>query len=228
MDAHLCNPGVQVQIAKHSPGGVKIYQHYTQATTEGSALHKRLNDPEGWDVVVLQDQSQIPGFPVEASTEKAQTLELMDDWATLVEATGAQLMLFMTWGRRDGDADNDWIYPNYTAMQNALAAGYWAYAKAAEAGAEKAVEVIPVGLGWQSVHDNNAPIAADNAEDAAARFVSLYSGDGSHPSMRGTYLAAAVFLEPLTGAGALLGTWAPNGISQTDKAWLDSAASAAQ
>ncbi|MGB0590625.1 MAG: hypothetical protein ACPGU1_13185 [Myxococcota bacterium] len=220
-----CSPGFAMAHAKYSPGGKKLHQHYAEATTEGSTLHGLLNDPLGWDIVVLQDQSQVPGFPKEWSTDKAQSLEQMDDWALLIEGVGARVVFFMTWGRRDGDPANS-IYATYSAMQDLLAQGYQEYADLAQAAAAKPVGVAPVGLGWRAVHDDALAVTVGQVE-TTARFTSLYSGDGSHPSVRGTYLAAAVFFEFLTGTPAALGTWHPDAIKAEDKAWLDEAASAA-
>ena len=55
---------------------------------------------------------------VEASRESAVVL---DGYAA---ATGAQTMFLMTWGRRDGDADNPDLYGDYVTMQGLLADGF--------------------------------------------------------------------------------------------------------
>jgi hypothetical protein len=222
---HPCSPGFAMETGRHSPGGKKLHQHYAEATTSGSALHGLLNDALGWDIVVLQDQSQVPGFPQEWSPDKVQNVDLMDDWAVLIEGVGAQVVLFMTWGRRDGDPVNS-LYSTYSAMQDLLEAGYHEYAEAAQSAAEQPVRVAPVGVGWRVVHDDALSISVGPAE-STARFTSLYSSDGSHPSARGTYLAAAVFFELLTGSAASPGKWHPEAIAVEDKAWLDEAASAA-
>ena len=58
-----------------------------------------------------------------------------------------------------------------------------AYEKVA---AENSGLVAPVGLAWQEARERQPGIR-------------LYSGDGSHPSALGTYLAACVFMNVLTG-----------------------------
>ena len=223
---HPCSPGYAMTTKRHAPGGKMLFHHYAQATTEGSALHALLNEPEGWDVIVLQDQSQVPGFPASAAAEKQQNLDVIEDFTLLIEATGAELVFFMTWGRRDGDPNNAWLFPDYTEMQNQLAQGYAEYAALAQGVATQPVTIAPVGDGWRAVHDNSFVLPV-STEVAYARFQSLYAGDGSHPSARGTYLAAAIFFEVLTGAPAQGGTWQHTQVDDADKGWLDEAATLA-
>ena len=222
---HPCGDGFAMTTAKYAPGGKKLHQHHVDATTAGSTLYGLINDPLGWDIVVLQDQSQVPGFPKEWSSDKAQTLELLDDWALLIEGVGAQVVFFMTWGRRDGDPNNA-IFATFSEMQDLLAAGYQEYAELTQLTAQWPVLVAPVGLGWRVIFDNALSVQVSD-EEAHARFTSLYAGDGSHPSVRGTYLAAGVFFEFLTGSTAALGQWVPGTIAPEEKAWLDEAASTA-
>ena len=47
--------------------------------------------------------------------------------ADRIDSEGAAMMLMMTWGRRDGDAINPTLYPNYTVMQDRLEEGYIDY-----------------------------------------------------------------------------------------------------
>ena len=45
-----------------APGGARLAQHAAAADDPTKPLFTLLRDPAGWDVVVLHDQSQIPGF----------------------------------------------------------------------------------------------------------------------------------------------------------------------
>ena len=78
-------------------------------------------------MIVLQDQSQIPGFPrtqsdwVDSKDAAIALTERIDD-------EGADVMLLMTWGRRSGDSMNTVRYPNFTAMNDHLLQGYLDYA----------------------------------------------------------------------------------------------------
>lgn len=136
-----------------------------------------------WDVVVLQEQSQIPAFP------KGQRDEVMLPAAkTLVEEVrkaGAIPVFFVTWGRRDGDRKNAEMFPDDTmeAMQKRLTTGYREAAEAAGG-----VAMVPVGPTWVRA----------KAEDLAD---GLFSKDGSHPAADGVYLTACVFYATFYDAG---------------------------
>jgi PKD repeat protein len=103
----------------------------------------------------------------------------------------------MTWGRRAGDHMNPTLYPNFTVMQDRLEDGYLAYAENLTT-RDRPVYVAPVGLAFRRVHDDIAE-AGGNPLDQGSLFSSLYSSDGSHPSLRGSYLAACVLHATLTG-----------------------------
>ena len=46
-----------------SPGGKRLDQHWSDVNTSAHASNTTLRDPAiDWDYVVLQDQSQVPGF----------------------------------------------------------------------------------------------------------------------------------------------------------------------
>jgi hypothetical protein len=122
-----------------------------------------------WDIVVLQEQSQIP------SVEQFRQTEMFPAARRLIGTIrdqGARPMFFLTWAQRDGWPENG--MPNYASMQSAIDAGYLAIA------GEQQVAVAPVGYAWSTVLGQDAPAA-------------LWQDDGSHPSEAGTYLAACVF-----------------------------------
>jgi hypothetical protein len=144
------------------------------------------------DVVVLQEQSQIPGFPETDPAYIASRVAL----GTLIDAaegTGAWPILYLTWGRRDGDADNPALYPDYPTMQDRLEAGYRAHAAAMVADGHP-VTVAPVGPAFRAVW-----AASPDPAVASSPFQALYAADGSHPSPAGSYLAAAVIASSITG-----------------------------
>ncbi len=162
--------------------------------------------------VILQEQSQIPGFPADhpewiASLEAARTLHGL--------AGGAETWLFVTWGRRDGDRDNPDIYPDFPTMNDRLEAGYLAVA------ADLPAHVAPVGRGWRVVWDD-ASAAGEDPLAPGSRFDRLYSEDGSHPSTLGTLLAACVIVTSTTGTPCA-DLPAP-GVDPADAAWVADAA----
>jgi len=205
-----------VVVKKHTVGGASLELHLESART--GALKELLS--EGWDVVVLQDQSQIPGFP-KHNTQWRSSRDAAVELAGLIDAAGAETRLFMTWGRKAGDASNRVRYPDYERMQDRLAEGYAAYADAIQdAGFE--VQVVGVGEAWRWIHQQSREGGDPLAEEAL--FSRLYLGDGSHPSALGTYLAAASFLAVLTGESPVGLEWAQEAIRPDEKRILQESA----
>ncbi len=187
----------EVRVERNTPGGYRLPQHLADAQGANGQVAAWLTPgAEPWNTVILQDQSQVPGFysttPVWVDSRDA-AIELH----AIVGATGADTMLFLTWGRRVGDDTNPQLYSDFVAMQDRLTDGYLAYASAA-ATSERPVFIAPVGEAFRLVHDQ---IVADGEvpTEEGSLFWDLYVGDGSHPSELGSYLAAAVFHAALTG-----------------------------
>ena len=166
------SPYAKSELKFINPGGRNLLQH-----SENKGVLDTLKSKK-WDVVVLQDQSQTPAV---ANDRFRQGLKKLDD---IIDGIGAQTMLFMTWGYRDGDLKhNPQRFPTYKPMQDELTKAY-------EGGAEMAnAKIVPVGEAWRSVRSSNKALG-----------IELYRGDGSHPSKKGAYLAANVFYMTLFGA----------------------------
>jgi plastocyanin len=182
--------------ARLTSGGLTLADHAHRARSSGSLWNKTLNGHFNRDHVILQDQSQIPGFPTsdqywKASLAGAKVLDGM------IEEVGAETVLMMTWGRRDGDLSNPSLYPNFTAMQDRLENGYQWYAENLST-PERPVYIAPVGLAFKHIHDEIVDSGGDPTQPGTL-FHSLYSSDGSHPSKSGSSLAAAVLYATLTG-----------------------------
>lgn len=180
-------------------------------------MHAALSEPSTWTVAVLQEQSQIPGFPMSSSAFVASRTAAAE-LAALGAARGARVVLYQTWGRRDGDDTNPALYPDFTAMQDRLSAGYAALASAArDAGAD--VRVAPVGEAFRAIHDAEAtPL------DPASLFSRLYGADGSHPSLAGSYLAACVIAAVANDIDPEEITFVPSDLDASDAAALRAAA----
>jgi hypothetical protein len=147
----------------------------------GFTFQNHVNDPatfikikeKKWNYVVLQAQSQEPSFPYSQVT--TATLPFSTQLADSVYANNfcSQPLYYMTWGRQNGDQQWDSINTFYK-MNDRLRAGYMRFMEASQAA------VAPVGVAWKYVRDTYPAI-------------NLYSSDGSHPSIEGSYLAACVF-----------------------------------
>lgn len=174
-------------------GGYRLEQHAADAA--GSArlatLLAAVESPSPrWTHVVLQEQSQIPGFPLSVG-ERARSMTAVVELAARVDATDAQTVLLETWGYRNGDARNGALFADYPTMQARLTLGYREMFDAVAAAAYD-VHLAPVGSTYSSVFAADSAIG--DALAAGTLFTSLYSGDNSHPAMPGTYLAACVLL----------------------------------
>ena len=172
-------PGALARLAKEAKRKVVV----EGVTRGGWTLQKHAGSEETlarirggkWDVVVLQEQSQLPSFSREQRNRKmippAQAL------VAEIRKMGAVPVFFQTWGRRDGDRRNAESFPDDTfeKMQERLVIGYREAASAAEGAL-----VVPVGEAW-----------AKEMKEGTGK--GLFSKDGSHPSGAGVNLSARVF-----------------------------------
>ena len=154
----------------------------------------RLNNPNSeWatvfeqthDIYILQDQSQTPAFPQTTSYWQDSLNGLIEIQET-IEAQDAMTMLFLTWGRRDGDAQNPSLFPDFETMQEALNDGYLTYADRASNNSQ--IYIAPIG-----------PIFGEIKRQDTDLFQDLYSQDGSHPSQIGSATTALGMVASLTG-----------------------------
>lgn len=193
-------PFAPVRVESVAFGGYTLAQHAMDAATDGTPLATFLRtgtpDVTAWDVVILQDQSQIPGFP-DGNPELAASLDGASALGALAHARGASVVLYLTWGREHGDDLNPALYPDFATMETRLEAGY--RAMAARLGAEGVpVRIAPVGPAFALVHADVVASGVDPLLEGSA-FDALYAADGSHPGPAGTYLAACVILGTITG-----------------------------
>ena len=157
----------------YPPGGYTLQNHFENATTRAKIA------AGGWDVVVIQAQSQEPAFPDFESDRLPYAVKL-DSLINKVDSC-TETMFYMTWGRKNGDASNCAFLPEictYTGMQNLLSASYLKMAKSTRG------SVAPVGEVWRKFRAEHPSIE-------------LYNPDESHPIVSGTYLAAVVFYQAI-------------------------------
>lgn len=159
----------------NAPGGFTLSNHYSNPTS------KSLIAQGGWDIVVIQAQSQEPSFP--DGQVEAQTLPFARRLDTLINNIDSctETQFYMTWGRKNGDAQNCAFYPplcTFEGMQGKLTERYLRMAEEAKG------SVSPVGEVWKKFRSLHPTIE-------------LYSSDGSHPSLLGTYLAGLVFYQSI-------------------------------
>lgn len=151
----------------YTPGGYRLEDHFSDPLSLN-----RINTG-GWDYMVLQGQSREPILGTGKFKQRGRQLKTQ----LLQQSPCAVTLLYMTWGRENGDATFCPTYPQmctYRSMDSTLRVKYEELAQ--EAGAE----ISPVSAVWRYLRQNHSSIQ-------------LYQTDGSHPSVAGTYAAACSF-----------------------------------
>ncbi|WP_412476217.1 T9SS type A sorting domain-containing protein [Flavobacterium sp. TBRC 19031] len=151
----------------NTPGGNTLLQHSTNTVTQSKIM------ADDWDYVVFQEQSQQPIIDESNFFHGAENLK------NLVKQFNpcATPMLYMTWGRKNGDPLNCVNIPvmcSYEGMDTALKNAYLGLASYLR------TEVSPVSVVWKYLRQNYPNIE-------------LYQIDESHPSAAGSYAAACSF-----------------------------------
>jgi hypothetical protein len=156
--------GKAVRTGHATTGGWTLAQH-----AESAATLRKIREGR-WDIVVFQEQSQIPALSAgrRAALMRAPLRALI----AAARATGAIPVLYQTWGRRDGD---------FMTMNARLRTGYQAAAKAAGG-----MVIVPVGDAWEK-------------EVTAGRGAELFMPDGSHPTPVANQLIATAFCDSFFG-----------------------------
>ena len=196
LEEMLRNAGSPSNTSAYTTGGHTLADHWLDVNTSSSAQNLSLATGV-WDTVVLQDQSQKPGF-TRSHVEWIASKNASIDLANRVDTEGGSTMLMMTWGRRGGDPANPNLFPNYTVMQDRLEEGYIDFRDNISSQTSADIYIAPVGLAFKHIHDSIIATGG-NPQSPTSTFYGLYSTDGSHPSTSGSYLAACVLFSSLTG-----------------------------
>jgi hypothetical protein len=206
-------PSREVVVARYARPGYRLEQHLADVQTEASELQglfeSRCGGTEPWTFVVLQEQSQIPGFPAQTPEFQA-SVAAARAWGERVRGCGATPVLFETWGRLRGDEANPELFPDFSTMQDRLDEGFTAMR---EAGTLTSASVGGA-FRWLSGRPD-------------FDFAQLYSGDGSHPSLAGSWLAALVLAGVTPSRDAPAEPRGPAGLSTAVLEALEAAAAAA-
>ena len=152
--------GYEVEVDMSAQGGWSLSDHAASTIT----LNKI--EQQDWDYVILQERtSLIVDNPDEQSYPAIRLLyDKISEKATLI--------LFMTWGPRDGLPYLG--YKNFDDTQAQICSGYMDIAN------ELDVMVAPVGIAWQNGIEKESQL-------------NLWNSDGTHPSREGSYLSACIF-----------------------------------
>ena len=188
--------GDVLEYQSNTPGGCTFQQHCTNRSMD-------LIRQGGWDVVVLQEQSQLPSFP-----QSQVEVEVFPYAQRLVDSVythnpDGEPMFYMTWGRKYGDQQNAPYFPvlgSYEGMDSMLYERYLYMAREYDA------SLCPVGRVWRYLRTNSPRIE-------------LYQPDESHPSLAGSYAAACAFYTMLFQRSPLTISYCPE-IDEADAATI--------
>jgi len=158
-------------------GLAELGGHEVSVTTlakAGYSLMEHAEDPQtreviqsnNWDYIILQEKSSLPFLDLDATADGISHVMEM------AAAQGANLILFLPWAYQSGFPEAG--LEDYQAMQSKATEVYL------DLGRDFRIQVAPVGFAWQSALEQDPALE-------------LWSIDGSHPSLLGSYLAAATF-----------------------------------
>jgi hypothetical protein len=180
-------PAMLHELAAHDDGGRPLFSvEYTAPnwTLRKAAANEGLEDllhDVRWDVVVLQEQSQL--LSLSEDWRRREVIPFVRALDRDIRVSGARTTFFLTWAYEQGDQRN-WPGDSFEGMQARLLDGY------SEAAGLLSADIVPVGLVWAQAHTDRPSL-------------DLWKPDGHHPSRAGSYLTACVFYRELTGRDPL-------------------------
>ncbi len=150
-------------------GGWTLLEH-AQSTETTQKIRS-----EEWDYVVLQEQGDVPSF---VSSREHEMYPAIRGLHNEISARGAETVLFMPWGHRDGSLAEG--VGGYNAESAVVETTY------VNIGDELDVAIAPVGVAWWTAMRSNPDL-------------DLWVDDGNHATKEGSYLAASVLYHVILG-----------------------------
>ncbi len=166
--------GHTVEVTAITKGAWTLEKFADSADEYGKKVEEALTGEKKYDLVILQEQSLRPAIAPEKFFEAVENL------SERIRATGAEILLYSTWGRHSESADLEKHGLTNETMTYKLAASYEAI------GQRLNIPVAHAGLAFRDVYQNHPEIE-------------LYNPDRSHPSYAGSYLAAASLYTKIIG-----------------------------
>ena len=148
--------GHEVEDEMLAQGGWTLADH-----AQSSATLEEIKQGD-WDFVVLQEQSKLPAIPDLRKEQMYPAVRFLEEQ---IRESGAEAILFMTWGTRDGLPEAG--CEGFAEMQSQVEAGYL------EIGGELEMMIAPVGIACQSAIERDPGL-------------NLWQMDGLHPTREGT------------------------------------------
>lgn len=166
--------GDTFEVNTRAPGGTSFSQH-----SFAPDLFIELRNGQ-YDAVILQEQSQIPSFPL------SQVQSMCFPYAKLLVDSirainpNSKIVFYTTWGRENGDAQN---CPNWEPVCTFLGMNELLRQRYQQMAKDNKCKAAPIASIWRDLRDTTS--------------IQLYSGDGSHPSIQGSIVAAATIYATL-------------------------------
>ncbi len=172
--ATLCaERGQNVEVDSVTSGGYSLSSYLEPTDIYADRIAKKLSE-ERYDIVVLQEQSVRPAIEPERYFAACRIL------ADRIAKNGAELLIYQTWGRRDGHPVLEKLGMTHEQMHEALKT---AYEKIAD---ELDAKVVYAG---DALHRAYRGPAGD----------AVYHTDGTHPGPLGSQIVAEAFYEAIFG-----------------------------
>ena len=196
--------GKDANWTKHTLLGKSLKTHWDEGdgvAEDGNPGAKMLVRSEAWSHIILQEQSSLPRTDIE--TFRANVKRWVDYIRDYCPNPNAIIIVPVNWAY-----SGDWA--NYTAFNATFVKNYQ------DVALDLGVTLCPVGLAYQDVYD------LEGSEGTLTWFL-----DDRHPTLKATYMAAAMEYGLIYGADPVDITWAPSGLSADDAAAMRGYASRA-
>ncbi len=193
--------GKTVNTGMSAPGGYTLEGHtQLQETLDKIASGQ-------WQYVILQEQSQYPAI---AYYRYGSMYPAASELDSIIGSHNINTMFYMTWGRKYGgqqciSGNCSPVFSDYFHMQDSLTSAY------TEISSQLGAALAPVGSAWRRARQLDSTIA-------------LWDTDLSHPTLRGSYLAACVFYAKIF-QNSPVGLSYTAGLPVNEALWLQQVAS---
>ncbi len=196
--------GKDANWTKHTLLGKSLKTHWDEGdgvAEDGNPGAKMLVRSEAWSHIILQEQSSLPRTDIE--TFRANVKRWVDYIREYCPNPNAIIIVPINWAY-----SGDW--ENYTAFNATFVKN------CQDVALDLGVTLCPVGVAYQDVFER------EGSEGTLTWFL-----DDRHPTLKATYMAAAMEYGLIYGVDPMDITWAPNGMSSDEAAAMRGYASRA-
>ena len=164
--------GKTVDFEYNAPGGYTIQAHLTNIITMDLIRQGK------WDIVILQEQSQIPTIDYYRYNMMYPAMISISDSIRKYNKC-ATIVTFMSWGRKNGGQQCDQnkvhcspVFVDFSHMQDSLESAF------TDISDKISACIAPIGIVWKNALKDKT--------------IELHDYDEGHPNFEGSYLSACV------------------------------------